>query len=155
MGCGCFGVLGVPVWLGGVVASGGVGVGCGCFGVLGVPVWLGGVVASGGVGVVVWVLGVVVWLGGVVASGGVGVGCGCFGVAGCLCGLVVWVFLCLGLRLLVFCPLMCLGLVLCPRPSSVVSECGGVVVCVIGARAVFGVSWCSLVVGWGLLVWVG
>ena len=72
------------------------------------------------VGVVVWVLGVL------------------SGVAGCLCGLVVrllrvvwvwglvlgcgrlcsvvWVFLCLGLRLLVFRPLMCLGLVPRPRP---------------------------------------
>ena len=107
--------------------------------------WCGwGVVASG---CWVWLCGLVVWLLRVVWVLGL--------LLGCLCGLVVWVFLCLGLRLLVFCPLMCLGLVLCPRPSSVVSECGGVVVCVIGARAVFGVSWCSLVVGWGLLVWVG
>ena len=144
VGCGCVACVV------GVVASGGVGVGfvvgcgcvawwCGCFGWCGcwvwllrgggLPVWLGGVVASGGVGVG-FVVGLPVWLGGVgvPVSGSAPVG---------------------------FCPLMCLGLVLCPRPSSVVSECGGVVVCVIGARAVFGVSWCSLVVGWGLLVWVG
>lgn len=72
------------------------------------------------VGVVVWVLGVlsgvagclcglVVWLLRVVWVWGLMLGCGC------LCS-VVWVFLCLGLRLLVFRPLMCLGLVPRPRP---------------------------------------